>query len=70
MSVSVCVCDSSCQDLIPSLWMNSNLEKHSKTSTGGAAVRNQKRPGYNHENYFSSLLGLITGHISSASVSY
>lgn len=40
--VSVSVCDSSCQDLIPSLWMVSNLEKHSTSSHGGAAVMNQR----------------------------
>ncbi len=41
MSESVFVSDSSCQDLIPSLWMISNPEKHGASSDGGAVVWNQ-----------------------------
>lgn len=40
-SVSGPMCDSSWQNLIPSLWMISSPEKHRASSSGGAAVRNQ-----------------------------
>lgn len=65
--MSVSVCDSSCQDLIPPLWMISNLEKHSASSHGGAAVRNQRDQPAIARIIFRSrklLLRFITGHIS------
>lgn len=61
------------QDLILSMWMISNLEKHSTPSHRGAADRNQRDQPAIIRIIFRSgklLLRFITGHISGASLSY